>query len=518
MRVVIAADFPVHCLPGFEHIPVGHHATWLTPLAQELADIPGLDIHWITCSKQVASHQEIHHLNQTFHLLPRHKLSLEILTRFRRERRLIAKLVGKLQPALFHGWGTEQGYGLAANDFPGTCLISLQGILSAYCSASPMPLLTRIQAATEKAVLSKARHLTVESPWGASQLQNLAPQAKIHLLEYGADPACFEIQRSPSEEDRRSQIVDRRSENPTQSSDPESSFSPSPLITDHCSLLTSPSSSTNQQSTINNHQSSISPSPTKEDSGLQIVDPRSENPDSPISVHSRPFAVEPSSSSSSSPSSSSDLRPSTFRLSDREASTSPSSTFDVQSSMFKVHLPLALFVGTLSHLKGCDTLLDAFSDPRLKDIELVILGALSPEFTRRSHPPNIHFLGHRPPAEVRDWMANAWCLVHPTRADTSPNAVKEARVIGLPVVTTPNGGQTQYVIHNESGFIHDAGDVEDLIQGVLTVTKSRETSLQMGHHGQAECRAALSPTTTAKRLLEIYQTLGPTAPRPLKKG
>jgi glycosyltransferase involved in cell wall biosynthesis len=104
-------------------------------------------------------------------------------------------------------------------------------------------------------------------------------------------------------------------------------------------------------------------------------------------------------------------------------------------------------------------------------------------------------------------MARAWCLVHPTRADTSPNCVKEARVIGLPVVTTPEGGQTQYVQHGQSGFIHATGDVEGLIQGVLAVTESLETSLKMGTTGQAECRAKLTPKATATRLLAIYQSL-----------
>ena len=169
--------------------------------------------------------------------------------------------------------------------------------------------------------------------------------------------------------------------------------------------------------------------------------------------------------------------------------------------------PLALFVGSLSLLKGVDTLLTAFSDPRLQGIELMVLGAGSPEFTRRALPPNIHLPGHRPAAEVRAWMAKAWCLVHPTRADTSPNCVKEARIIGLPVVTTPNGGQTQYVTHGKSGFIHPAGDVEGHIQGVLAVTATRETSLTMGAHSQAECRAKLTPKATATRLLAIYQSL-----------
>lgn len=366
MRVILAADFPVQGLPGFGDSTAGHHATWLPPLAQEFSRTTGFNFHWIICTKQVSAPREITHLNQTFHLIPRRKLSLEILTRFRRERRLIAGLAAKLKPDLFHGWGTEQGYALAANDFRGKSLISLQGILTAYCAASPMPLLTRIQAATEKAVLSHAKHLTVESLWGADHLRILAPTASIDLLEYGADPACFGIERQPAEK------------------------------------------------------------------------------------------------------------------------------------------PTAVFLGSLTRLKGIDTLLAAFSDPRLSGVDLEIYGAENPEFPHRGRPPNIRFLGHRPRAEALAALARAWCLVHPTRADTSPNAVKEARVIGLPVITTPEGGQIQYITHGKSGYIHPAGDTEGLIQGVLAATADRETSLRMGTADQEKCRQLLSPSRTAKQLIHIY--------------
>jgi glycosyltransferase involved in cell wall biosynthesis len=333
-----------------------------------------------------------------------------MLTGFRRERRIISRLLDDLKPDLVHAWGTEQGYGYAANDFQGPSILSLQGILQSYCKAAAMPWLTRLQSTHEARVLRDARHLTVESPWGKSQLQSLAPHATIDLLEYGAHPACFEVQRS---------------------------LSPIP------SLPSLPS--TAQQAAI--------------------PDPKSAD----------------------------------------RAGSALTSSFQHFSISASQRLPLALFVGSLSFLKGVDTLLAAFADPRLRHVDLLVLGSGDPALTRGNLAPNIHLLGHRPPAEVRQWMARAWCLVHPTRADTSPNCVKEARVIGLPVVTTPNGGQTQYVQHGKSGFIHPAGDVEGLIQGVLAVTESQQTSLKMGSSGQAACRAALTPAATAANLLGIYQ-------------
>jgi glycosyltransferase involved in cell wall biosynthesis len=166
---------------------------------------------------------------------------------------------------------------------------------------------------------------------------------------------------------------------------------------------------------------------------------------------------------------------------------------------------LAIFVGSLTRLKGIDSLFAAFADDRLRHIDLVVLGAVHPKLCRRPLTPNIRLLGHRPSTDVRDWMSKAWCLVHPTRADTSPNCVKEARVIGLPVITTPNGGQTQYVEHGKSGFIHAVGDVEGLIRGVLSVTANRETNLNMGASGHENCRKLLHPNRTARQLIEIYQ-------------
>ena len=395
MRIALLADFPVHTLPGFENRTSGHHATWLPPLACELEHrLSGLDLHWITFTKEVKAPLTLRAWNQTFHLLPRRKLSLEMLTGFRRERHIIASLLHELKPDLVHGWGTEQGYAYAATDFPGCSILSLQGILQTYCKAAAMPWLTRLQACHESRVLRRAQLLTVESPWGAAQLRKFAPHAEILLLEYAANPACFKIQRTS--------------------------------------------------------QASVVP----------VAGPNK------LPTLASSWSLPPASS------------------------------------------PLALFVGSISLLKGVDTLLAAFSDPRLRGVELVILGDGDPKLTRLPLTANIHLLGHQPPAEVRDWMSKAWCLVHPTRADTSPNCVKEARVIGLPVVTTPCGGQTQYVDHEKSGFIHAPGDVEGLIQGVIQVTQSRETSLQLGKHGQAECRAALTPTATAERLLEIYEMVG----------
>lgn len=367
MRVLILADLPVHALPGFEDHTPSHSATWFVPLIKAWNLPPDLDLHWVTLSKRVRAAQTLTYCGQTFHLLPRGKLSIEMLTGFRRERVAIRRLTKELKPDLIHAWGTETGYAMAALDAPMPKLLSMQGILSQYCEVAKMPFLTRVQARTERRDLPRFNDITVESPWGIEQVRRRAPDARLHHIEYGVDPALIEIERNPAGN------------------------------------------------------------------------------------------------------------------------------------------PVALFVGTLNSLKGVDTLLTAFQHPSLSHIELRLLG--DGPLRDSVSAPNITFLGYRSHDEVISEMCQAWCLVHPTLADTSPNCVKEARVLGLPVVTTPNGGQTQYVAHRRNGWIHQAGDIEQLIEGVRFLTTDRQSSISIGENGKSDCRTALSAATCADHFTSLYRQI-----------
>lgn len=162
--------------------------------------------------------------------------------------------------------------------------------------------------------------------------------------------------------------------------------------------------------------------------------------------------------------------------------------------------PLALFVGTLSRLKGVDILLEAFRDPRLADVRLVLLGDGPMRREAGSHGGNVHFLGHRPHEEVWDWMSRSWCLVHPSRADTSPNAVKEATSMGLPVIASRNGGQFRYV-NPRSGRLLDELSVPALICAIEAVTRVLGEDDQIW---RSQWRTQLSSATLRSDLCAVY--------------
>lgn len=368
MKILIAAGFPVHVLPGFENNGgCGHHATWLPPIAAALAAYADdHDIHWVAFAKERTEPQTLHFHGQTFHLLPRGSLAVEILTTFRRERAAIRRVVESVKPDLVHAWGTEQGYAMAAAECGRPWLLSMQGILQSICERAPQHFLLRWQSRSEKRVLAKARHITVESSWSEREIRRFAPGAGIHHLAYGIAEDWFDARRTPDK------------------------------------------------------------------------------------------------------------------------------------------APVALFVGTLSKSKGVDTLLEAFADPRLAHVKLVLLGD-GP--LRSDSSEQIRFMGHVERDHVRQWMQRAWLLVHPTRADACPNSVKEARVMGLPVVTTTEGGQTDWVIHGASGILHHPEDREALIHGVLELTKSLEENRKLGEMNREHCRNMANASQVVNRLVNYWKVV-----------
>ncbi|MEM6822819.1 MAG: glycosyltransferase family 4 protein, partial [Verrucomicrobiota bacterium] len=92
--------------------------------------------------------------------------------------------------------------------------------------------------------------------------------------------------------------------------------------------------------------------------------------------------------------------------------------------------PSAIFIGSIHPRKGVRDLIQAFHSPNLRNAELWMVGDGNPTYVNQlkgEASQNVKWLGRKTPDESADLMKQAWCLVLPTRADTSPNVVKEAR-------------------------------------------------------------------------------------------
>jgi len=369
MKIAILANVPVWTLPGLEHLKHNrHYATWLEPLIPAFESHRDLDIHWITMCKETEKPIQHQAFGQTFHILPRGSMALQMLTGYVTEILRIRKVLQQIKPDVVHAWGSEDVYGLAGAS-SGVCnrIFTLQGCLTEYLRLLGGGFLFRLQTLYERPMVRRYQRATAESPDAAGLLRDLNPALNIELIDYGVNAAFFEAAWSPAKE------------------------------------------------------------------------------------------------------------------------------------------PEILFLGSVSKRKGIIDLIAAAGKPKLSHICFKIAGEgeLRTELEAIS-TPNVHWLGKCTRQEVIRHLEAAWALVIPTYSDTGPTVIKEARVVGLPVITTTGAGARCYIKEGESGFVGEPGDRDFLESAILEITGSRKEAIRMGTIDHELQREQLHSRTTARKLVELY--------------
>lgn len=170
--------------------------------------------------------------------------------------------------------------------------------------------------------------------------------------------------------------------------------------------------------------------------------------------------------------------------------------------------PYAVFIGTLTRGKGVPALLEALRTlgHRRWGFKFIGDGPLI-EQVRRCDIPGVECLGRLRWTTLQQVLRRASCLVHPTLADSSPNVVKEARVVGLPVITTPHGGQVGYIHDDENGLIVDPLAPGALAAAMERVMANPALARRLGATRHAEDRAYFRASETARKFLSVYNDL-----------
>ena len=172
-------------------------------------------------------------------------------------------------------------------------------------------------------------------------------------------------------------------------------------------------------------------------------------------------------------------------------------------------------VGTLDYRKGSDLLMRGLNalTPEFS-FELLVIGGsggtiinslrpeLSAEFWRR-----ITFKVNLSPGQVAEEMSMATIKVLPTRADTSPNAVKESVVAGVPVVASGIGGILDYVVPGKNGILFPSGNLPELVDSLRNAVNHPLFGRgEVDASCLSETREYLSPVRMKQRFLEAYHT------------
>ena len=170
--------------------------------------------------------------------------------------------------------------------------------------------------------------------------------------------------------------------------------------------------------------------------------------------------------------------------------------------------PTVLFAGTVCGPKGIVELVEVMRKPEFAGVTLEIAGEGSLlEELKGKEISNVKCLGRLSRPVLVKAMERAWVLAIPTYADTGPSIVKEARVLGLPVVTTDAAGASHYISDSEAGRVIPVGEVESLAEALKEVTASREACIEIGRKGWSEHREVFRPTSAALKFADLYRAL-----------
>lgn len=167
--------------------------------------------------------------------------------------------------------------------------------------------------------------------------------------------------------------------------------------------------------------------------------------------------------------------------------------------------PRIFFAGSLNRLKGVDILIEMLKRYPKRPWTLVFAGD---GYFRKEllalNDASVEVLGLLKTSEIQEQMSRAWALVHPSRADTSPNVVKEARVIGLPVIGSPNGGHAEYIEHGKDGLLVETEDPSDWFHSLDLICRDFEACVAMGAANHSWFQQNFRPEKTAEQFLKLY--------------
>lgn len=177
--------------------------------------------------------------------------------------------------------------------------------------------------------------------------------------------------------------------------------------------------------------------------------------------------------------------------------------------------PIFLFVGQIVSRKGIEFLLTACAQLKQKHGEnftLLIIGegndrpALEKLAQQQALENCVQWLGEVKYNQLGAYFEQSDVFVFPTLEDIWGMVVSEAMAFGKPVLCSKWAGATEIVANNDSGYIFDPYDVEQLAALMSRFIEQPELIDQMGNRAK-ELSANLTPQKAATFFCQLTATL-----------
>ncbi len=186
---------------------------------------------------------------------------------------------------------------------------------------------------------------------------------------------------------------------------------------------------------------------------------------------------------------------------------------------------LVLFVGRLTHQKGCEFLVRAIpSVSKFHNSRLIVVGdgymrgELEREANRTGERWRIQFTGFLPDSEVADLMLSSDLMAIPSIYEPFGVVALEAMLAGIPVVASDVDGLAEIVKHEENGILVYPRDPSSISWGISRIISDPQNSRRLVENAKRDVQEKYTWDAVAKLTLEAYRKILSTGDGALPEG
>lgn len=164
--------------------------------------------------------------------------------------------------------------------------------------------------------------------------------------------------------------------------------------------------------------------------------------------------------------------------------------------------------GQIAIHKGVHILIQAFSELRLPDSELWLIGSLTPEIAKilaRYPESNISVKGPFPQKSLPAYYSQGSVFCMASLQEGLALVIPQAMSCGLPVIATENSGAAEIVDNGVNGFIIPACDVDALKEKILMLYIHPQQRDAMAARSLAARADRLSWSRYGDKIVELYE-------------
>jgi glycosyltransferase involved in cell wall biosynthesis len=170
-----------------------------------------------------------------------------------------------------------------------------------------------------------------------------------------------------------------------------------------------------------------------------------------------------------------------------------------------------IYAGTMSLQKGVHYLIRAFTELRLPNAELWLVGQMQPEMEKifKQYEGGFRYFGKVPQEQLRDLYGQCSLFALCSVQDGFGVVLTQAMACGLPVLCSTNTGGSDVLTDGCEGYIVPIRDVQAIKERLLFLCEHPEACVEMGRRARTRAASTASWDDYGSQMYSAFQAILP---------